>query len=73
MGHKFSIPVKGGTLKLCVAVDAGEPVSHQPVVLSFEYQGILPRDMAMDLVRQTPPEQSLTINGMPVLEFLESL
>lgn len=80
MLRTIDISVHGGTLKLCMTLaevsDEWEPGSS-PVgmihSLSFEYKGRLPREMGLELVRQTPEDQQITVNGRPLLEFLESL
>lgn len=78
--QEIPIPVQGGTLMLCQTsadlVDElapGVPPSGMTVSLKFEYMGYLPREMALELVRRTPEDQQVTVNGRPLLEFLESL
>lgn len=72
------IPVTGGKLILCFDVrhdllgaKSAEPPSLERV--SFRYEGFLPKEMGLELVRRTPDMDGFTINGMTVLEFLESL
>ena len=78
--QEIPIPVHGGTLRFCQTttdmVDElapGIPPSGMTASLKFEYKGYLPREMALELIRQTPDDQLMTVNGRPLLEFLESL
>lgn len=71
----IDIPVHGGTLQLCITLsdDPDYPPEHAVLNLSFEYKGRLLREMGLELIRQTPEDQQITVNGRPLLEFLESL
>lgn len=59
---QVEIPVKGGMLVLT-------DLNGQ---LAFDYRGFIPRDWAMELVRNTP-DQQMTINGQPLLRWLAGL
>jgi hypothetical protein len=76
---RVHIPVQGGKLWLCfnhVEVN-DELVPDDPPVpvvdrIHFEYDGYLPRDLALELVRRTP-DSGMKVNGGTVLEYLEGL
>lgn len=71
--YTYPFVVPGGKLTLCLTVsDEEHRTSASPSSLRFEYEGYLPKDMALELVRQTP-DDGFRVNGMTVLEFLESL
>lgn len=76
----YPIPVAGGTLRLCLTPyddpEAPPELTHGSgfARYHFEYEGTLPRDMGLELVRQAPGGgRDMTVNDMPLIEFLESL
>jgi hypothetical protein len=72
------ISVQGGKLWLCFNhVEVNDewyegPPRALPDRIHFEYDGYLPKDLALELVRRTP-DTGMKVNGGTVLEYLESL
>jgi hypothetical protein len=59
---RIQIPVKGGMLEL---IESGGK-------LWCEYNGVLSRELALELVKATP-DTGMMINGMSLREYMEEL
>lgn len=76
----YPISVTGGTLRLRLT-PYDDPEAPPELTRAsgfaryhFEYEGVLPREMGLELVRQTPGGgRDILVNGIALIEYLESL